>query len=347
MRPTGAPGRRRRTSVRGVRTYSVPLDPAAHPVAGAWTLDPWTTVVLALLVLGVLAGARRAPGWSWGRLVPLLTGVAVAVVAVDAWPGVYAPVLLSVLVSQQLALLLLAPVLVAFGRPAEPLRALGLRLPGPVAAAHRRLAHPLLAPVLVPVIASLLYFTPLLRVTFDSHLAADLVHVALLGLGAVGAAPLAREDPTATSLGVGLVVFLGLIELLLDALPGIFMRLATGTLEPVIAVAGRRDWGPSPFHDQQLAGAILWAVAELLDLPYLLVVFRHWIRADAREASQLDAELDRAALERRLSTPVTVEEATSPRDEPEREQPWWEQDASVFGEHRARHLRRPERDPRG
>lgn len=329
-----------------VRTYSVPLDPAAHPVASAWTLDPWTTVVLALLVVGVLAGGRRTRDWSWGRLVPLLAGVAVAVVAVDAWPGVYARVLLSVHVSQQLALLLLAPVLIAFGRPAEPLRALGLHLPRPVATVHRRLAHPLLAPVLVPVIASLLYFTPLLQITFDSRLAADLMHVVLLALGAVGAAPLAREDPAATSLGVGLVVFLGLIELLLDALPGIFMRLATGTLEPVVAVAARRDWGPSPFHDQQLAGAILWAVAELLDLPYLMVVFRHWIRADAREASQLDAELDRAALERRLRKPVTLEEATGPGAEPELEQPWWEQDGSVFGELRARHLRRPEHDPR-
>ncbi|MGH3745688.1 MAG: cytochrome c oxidase assembly protein [Mycobacteriales bacterium] len=324
-----------------MRTYSVPLDPANHAVAGAWTFDPWTTAVLALLLGGVLLGARRARPWSWWRFVPLGAGLVVAVVAVDAWPGVYARSLLSVLVSQQLALLLVAPVLLAFGRPAEPLRALGLRLPAPLGAAYRRLSHPLLGPILVPVVTALLYFSPLLDLAVRSRLGADLIHLALLLLGAVVAAPLARDDLDASSLGVGLVVFVGLIELLVDAIPGIALRLMSGTLGPVLTLAGGRDWGPSAHHDQQLGGAILWAVAELVDLPYLLIVLRQWIRADAREAVRVDEDLDRAALERRVRRPVTAPEARAAGAEPDRDPPWWEQDPSVFDEHRARRLRRP------
>lgn len=323
-----------------MRTYSVPLDPATHAVAGAWTLDPWTTAALALLLVGVLLGGRRAAGWSWGRLVPLAAGVLLALIAVDAWPGVYARSLLSVLVSQQLTLLLLAPVLIAFGRPAEPLRALGLRLPASVATAHRRLGHPLVGPILVPLIAALLYFSPLLDVAVGSRLGADLIHVGLLLVGAAVAAPLARDDLNASSLGVGLVLFVGLIELLVDAIPGIALRLASGTLGPVVTLAGSRDWGPTAHHDQQLGGAILWAAAELVDLPYLLIILGQWIRADAREAVRVDDELDQEALERRLRTPVTVQEAVGGPTEPEREPPWWERDPSVFGEHRARGLRK-------
>jgi putative copper resistance protein D len=309
-------------------------------VAGAWTFDPWTTGVLVLLLGGVLLGGRRATGWSWGRLAPLGAGLLLALVAVDAWPGVYARSLLSVLVSQQLTLLLVAPVLIAFGRPAEPLRALGLRLPAPLATAHRRLGHPLLGPILVPLITALLYFSPLLEVAVSSRLGADLIHVGLLLVGAVVAAPLARDDLGASSLGVGLVLFVGLIELLVDAIPGIALRLASGTLGPVVTLAGSRDWGPTAHHDQQLGGAILWAVAELVDLPYLLIVLGQWIRADAREAVRVDEELDREALERRVRRPVTVQEAVGATTEPEREPPWWERDPSVFGEHRARGLRK-------
>ena len=334
-------------SVLPVRTYSVPLDPATHAVAGAWTLDPWTTALLALLLAGVLLGGRRAPAWSWGRLVPLGAGLLLSVIAVDAWPGVYARSLLSVLVSQQLTLLLIAPVLIAFGRPAEPLRTLGLRLPSPVAAVHRRLGHPLLGPILVPLVTALLYFSPLLDVAVRSRMGADALHVGLLVVGAVVAAPLARDDLGASSLGVGLVLFVGLIELLVDAIPGIALRLASGTLGPVSTLAGSRDWGPTAYHDQQLGGSILWAVAELVDLPYLFIVLRQWIRADAREAVLVDRELDRKALERRARRPVTVQEATGESAEPDRDPPWWEQDASVFDDHRARGLGNTDGRPGG
>jgi putative membrane protein len=305
-------------------------DPQHHAVLGAWTIAPFTTAVLVALAVGVVAGMRRCPDWSRGRLVPIVAGVALGLVAVDAWPGVYARALASVLVSQQLTLLLVAPVLIAFGHPAEPLRALGLRLPGQVRAAVRAFGHPLLGPVLVPVITVALVYTPLLRLAVDSRVAGDLIGVALLALGAAVAAPLAREDARATSLGVGLVLFVGLIELLVDALPGIALSYSGSILGPVRTLASRRLWGPSTLHDQHLAGAILWGLAELIDVPYLLIVLRQWIHADEREAELVDADLDQQVLEDRLTI-----------DEPGRVRPWWETDASVFGDHRARGFHKP------
>ena len=39
---------------------------------------------------------------------------------------------------------------------------------------------------------------------------------------------------------------------------------------------------------------MLWAIGEVVGLPLLLLVVVQWMRADAREAARIDAELDRA-----------------------------------------------------
>jgi putative membrane protein len=39
---------------------------------------------------------------------------------------------------------------------------------------------------------------------------------------------------------------------------------------------------------------MLWAIGEVVGLPLLLLVVIQWMRADAREAARIDAELDAA-----------------------------------------------------
>ena len=58
--------------------------------------------------------------------------------------------------------------------------------------------------------------------------------------------------------------------------------------------------------------------------------YAQWIHADAREAAGVDADLDQQVLDDRLAI-----------DEPGRVRPWWETDASVFGDHRAEGFRKP------
>jgi putative copper resistance protein D len=158
--------------------------------------------------------------------------------------------------------------------------------------------------------------------------------VGLLMVGITIALPLVRDISKVSSLMFGLALAVGLVELLLDAIPGIALRLDGHVLPGVAALAAHRDWGPSPLGDQRTAGAILWSVAEILDLPFLLVLTSQWFRADARETIAVDAQLDAAAWERELRRPVTAEEALSVRPEPLREQPWWEIDSHVFDEAR-------------
>ena len=68
---------------------------------------------------------------------------------------------------------------------------------------------------------------------------------------------------------------------------------------------------------------MLWCVAEIIDLPFLFLVYRRWLRADARDAAQVDAvlEAERAA---RGATP-----RAEPGVDAERDVPWWLSDPAM------------------
>ena len=84
-------------------------------------------------------------------------------------------------------------------------------------------------------------------------------------------------------------------------------------------------WSTSAHHDQGIAGAILWSVAEAIDLPFLALVYRRWLRADARDAARVDAVLEaERAARRALAPPDEQEPSDSVRDEP-----WWLTDPAM------------------
>ncbi len=77
---------------------------------------------------------------------------------------------------------------------------------------------------------------------------------------------------------------------------------------------GRPAFSPIPIDDQHIAGGILWVVAEVLDLPFLILAGHRWIKADQRDAARIDAELD-------ARTPQVADEGTPAPQEAQRL--WW------------------------
>jgi cytochrome c oxidase assembly factor CtaG len=148
-----------------------------------------------------------------------------------------------------------------------------------------------------------------------------LLQVAVLLVGAVMALPLAGVDEGASSLAVGLALAIGSFELVLDALPGIVLRLRRTLSTSFWAHAAPLPGALAPLRDQQRAGAILWGVAELLDLPFIVVLFLRWVRADARDAAAIDAvlEAERVARGPRPETP----------DAEVADAPWWLSDPAM------------------
>jgi putative membrane protein len=278
-----------------------------HPVRLAdlvvqWRPDWLSAAVLAAAVALYVRARVRLPAqgrpWPWARDAGFAAGVLLAAWVTSGFPQARGSQLMWVWISQLLLLLLVVPVVLV---TAQPL-ALARTAHGPDNGLARLLrsrpvrvlGHPALALLYVPVVTGVLVFGHLGNVTLRSTPAGWALHVVLVVVGAFIALPLLDVDDTRTSLAVGVAVAISVVELLIDAIPGIVLRLETH-LEVGWFGLHRPAWSPSWLADQQSAGTILWTVAELLDLPFLVLAMRQWIRIERNEALRVDAELDRAA----------------------------------------------------
>jgi cytochrome c oxidase assembly factor CtaG len=257
-----------------------PLQPAVLACAGAAQF--WYTRQARL--------ARNSTGWPLPRTVLFATGL-VAVLAVTSGPVERAArASFSVWVIQALLLLLVVPLPLVAGQPLELARRVSSRLGGftesPVG---RFCGSPVVGAALIPLACVAFLFGPLPGLAISTDLVGWPVQVAMLLIGVVIVLPLVGAEVQLSSLAVGVALAIGAVELLLDAVPGMVMRLSTHPVSNFFsmrsAVSGQRSW----LGDQQFAGGVLWCVAELIDLPFLILIFRRWLAADAREAAAADA----------------------------------------------------------
>lgn len=309
-----------------------------------WRFDWVTLTVAVLLGAGYLRARRRgiARGvhWPLRHDVFVVLGLAAAAWTSCGFPQARSGELMWVWTSQQLLLLLVVPVIVLVGQPlallrrsaADDSRTLRVLASRPV----RVLGHPLVGPLLVPIVAGLLFFGGLGAFALQSDGTGWAVHLLLLGLGALIALPLIDQDDHRSAMAVGLALGVGVLELLLDAFPGAALTFDTHLTLTHFA-ASHPAWAGPVLDDQHTAGAILWAVAEVLDLPFLIVVTTRWMRADAAEAARIDADLDArdAALAAALAPdePAPGPAATHP-DAPAMTPPWWLDDDQLRGRYR-------------
>jgi cytochrome c oxidase assembly factor CtaG len=300
----------------------------APTFAGLVTEWTWQPVALALAVALAVWYARgvhrlRQSGnvWPRGRVVLFGTGLAAFVWVTCGFAGAYLDSLFWVWTSQQLALLLVVPYLIMAGQPLQLAGTAGRRMLR--TRFVRVLGNPLIGPALVPLVSVALFFGPVPGWSIEARPFGWFEQVVVLVVGALIVLPLVVADPTRTSLAVGISLAIGMIELVLDAVPGIALRLHKTVSTSYFDFRAASDWAPGPVHDQQIGGAILWCVAELLDLPFLVLVFVLWLKADERDAAEVDAVLDAERIARGEHEP-TVEGEAGPTDAP-----WWLTDPAM------------------
>jgi putative membrane protein len=325
--------------------------PAVHAlpaptVAGVWTtwqLDPLIAVVVLAAAGGYLAAVvrsrRRGRDWLARRTLAFFgLGLGGLVVTSMGWPAVYSPALFSIYALQVVTLLMVIPLLLALGRPVElAMAALGdsgaARLRRLLDSRPARLVTvPVAGPLLLAVVPFLVFFTPWYPLTLQHPGLLPVSHVLLLAVGLAVLVPLWEAPTIAARIPYAIALLVAFIELLADAVPGIIVRLDTHVI-----AAGylTRTWGASLLHDQQLGGDFLWCIGEAIDIPFLALLAIQWYRADTRDAQHVDQMLDTAP-----SAPLGT--ATAPAaDETDLSmtRPWWEQDASVFGDRAALYRR--------
>ncbi|MGI8679405.1 MAG: cytochrome c oxidase assembly protein [Jatrophihabitans sp.] len=300
-------------------------------VTGA--LTQWTWQPLALLLVVALAASyaygvhRLDRAWPRGRTAVFTLGLLFLLWTSGGFLGVYSSSLYWVWTSQTLILWLIVPIVLLFGHPLQLARAVG--------GADSRLEHvmrskpvrvvsnPLVGPALVPLLSAGLFFGPLPGWAIAMPGVGWVLQLLLVAVGAAMVLPLVGVDDDVSSLAVGLGLAIGSLELVIDALPGIVLRLHNGLMTSWFDHRDRHSWTPTGLHDQRLAGAILWCIAELIDLPFLFLVFRRWVRVDAKDAARVDAVLE---AERHARAAMHTPEG-APEDG--RDAPWWLSDPAM------------------
>ncbi|HEU0257056.1 MAG TPA: cytochrome c oxidase assembly protein, partial [Microbacteriaceae bacterium] len=101
--------------------------------------------------------------------------------------------------------------------------------------------------------------------------------------------PIADTTLERTSFFITIEFMLSFVELLIDSLPGVLLRINSHLLDNAPPLVGTfPSWFPNPLRDQQLAGDMLWFIAQFTDLPIIIVLFLRWMRTDRGEAEKVD-----------------------------------------------------------
>ncbi len=291
--------------------------PVPASLITAWTLQPFAVLLVAALALGYAAGVRRLPGpWPRGRAVIFAIGLALLLWTSCGAPGAYADQLFWVWTSQALVLWLVVPVILVFGHPVQLARAVAPDVTARVLGTRivRLVSNPFVSPALVPILSFGIFFGPVPGLAIGTPVLGWVLQLVLVVLGAGMALWLVGlDDDTVSSNLAGMALGIGMFELVIDAIPGIVMRLNDHIVSTYFDYRTATSWAPNPLSDQRTGGAIMWFIAEIIDLPFLVLAYRRWRRVDAKDAARID----------------TVLEAERSARGAETDEPWWLSDPAM------------------
>ncbi|MFI0899871.1 cytochrome c oxidase assembly protein [Streptomyces sp. NPDC020983] len=310
----------------------------------AWQLDGIALAFVLLLGAGYAYGVRRrlraGERWPlWRTAAFCVLGLGTLVVATMSSLAVYDRVLFWPAAVQNILLDLFAPLGLALGDP--------LGLADPRGRLHRAfssrpvraLTYPLVSSLLVLASELTIYFTPYFATALGNPAVRQLMHLQLLLTGSLFVLPmLSRQELLPRWCTHPVRAALVFLDGLFDSVPGIVVMTSGSVIAGHWYTAHPRTWGPSPEHDQMLGGGLMLTLAELVGLPFILLVFLEWWRAERLRTAELDARLDREALAAAAAPAPApapagpAAPAAAPAAIPEMTRPWWETDQGEVGE---------------
>jgi cytochrome c oxidase assembly factor CtaG len=252
-------------------------------------------VIAVLYGLGVITIRRRGESWS-GLLVAAfyLLGIGAFLAVNLGFLGVYSHDLRWAFSTRTALLLFVSPALLALGRPVTLARkTLGERGVARLdrfmdSRAIKFLGNAVVEPF-VTVLIFAVFLTPIAGALRLSPIGQAGVTILIPAIGLLLVLPLIEYSERRTAFFVTVEFLLAFVALIIDAIPGILIRLSGTVLDGLGMAAGAHPfWFPHPLRDQQLSGDLLWFIAELADVPVLIILFVRWSRVDRREAKSYD-----------------------------------------------------------
>jgi cytochrome c oxidase assembly factor CtaG len=328
-----------------------------------WRVDIPMLVLILLVAAWYLASAakvRRDGGqWGTGRTFAFIVlGLGFWAIATMAWPGVYESALFYARATQTVLLTLVAPLFLAMGKPLTLLIEAYPRVGRPVERAVRSrvakvVTFPAITTLLLIAVPMSMYFTSWYLHVFYSGTVRELTYLILMVPGYAFFWTLLRVDPVPKEYPYGVAMWITAAEVVGDAFFGIAIIADQTVLAAGHYHAVGYPFGPSLATSQVLGGGIIWILGDFVGLPFLAVQLIQMMRADKKEAEEIDAELDARDAARTAARAARATEATgtapaesrapadgavtpddaSPvaleTDEGVADRPWWETDSRL------------------
>ena len=236
--------------------------------------------------------ARLFPAW---RMAVFLGGIALVLLTVFGPLAAYSRVFLFVHMIQHFILVSIAPPLLLLGAPMTLLlvsagarRRERLLYPVLHAKPFRMATNPVVGLALFAVVPIAWYITPAFRVSLENEWLHYLGSGLFLFAGIHYWWPVVGTNPTSWTLPHPVRLFYLFALVPIHAFLGmIFYEPSQVMFEQLRETP--RLWGPAPLLDQQIAGAIMFIVGEMLGLTATIAAAAAWARADEREAKRQDA----------------------------------------------------------
>lgn len=267
----------------------------------------WLAIVcLVIYLVGAISLWIAGKRWSVLATVSFFVGCLIWFLVTGLSGNAYADELVSVLIFQQITLMVFVPPFLLMGSPgrlllrATPHRGIGRPVLRAALGAYRsRTALVLLHPAMVVIVAALafpaLYFTD----AVSWFLALPGGHLILLTFflvfGVIGAAPLWAVDPLPRSPSFPVRLVDLFIEIQIHAVFGLLLLVNAGRMFSWYA-EDPEDWGLTRELDQAIGGGLVWSYGTLPLIVVLVVTFSKWRVSDLRQAkrrqTQEDADLD-------------------------------------------------------
>jgi cytochrome c oxidase assembly factor CtaG len=267
-----------------------------------WRVDIPMLVLILLVAAGYLWSARkvRKAGGQWGNgrtFAFIVLGLGFWATAVMAWPGVYESVLFYARATQTVLLVLVSPLFLAMGKPLtlliEAYPGIGGRVERAVRSrAAKVVTFPAITTLLLVAVPMTMYFTSWYTHVFSSGAVRELTYLILMAPGYVFFWTLLRVDPVPKEYPYAVAMWITAAEVVGDAFFGIAVIADQTILAAAHYHAVGYPYGPSLATSQVLGGGIIWILGDFVGLPFLAVQLIQMMRADKREAAEIDAELD-------------------------------------------------------
>lgn len=283
-----------------------------HVMLTTYHSNPLWDVLVAVLLAGYLAGIARMrrlgePSVGWYRVLSFVLGLLVIVLSVNTAVETYSHVLFSIHMIQHLMLIMAAPALIVCGSP------LTVWLRSAQGRRRERIERFLLSrPVSVltfPATGVVVYSAVIVLTHLTSFMNEMMLHpwlhqtehgmylVAgyLFCVSLLGDEPIRWHPPYLVRL---VVLFLAMAP---ETVVGIVLLQADHELFPAYAAVPRM-WGPTPLHDLNRGGGIMWAFGDGMMMAFIVGVVLAYIThtaANQTAGSWLEG-IRRAQLSSRL-----------------------------------------------